>query len=133
MKKLSLLFALSFLLVLVSCNKDQQAVKMLDGSWEEVAINGDAVPDSSKGKYTFESCKLKSEEFCNAFYTDSDGGVTDYTFSVGEKGTTLSFKIEDPTFGAIQITSAIVELTDSKLILNLSFFGQTTETEYKKI
>ena len=136
MKKVAVLFSLTFILVLGSCNKDQGAVKQLDGEWEEVTIDGQAVPDSSKGKYTFESCKLKTEEFCNAFYTSADGNVLDYTFAVEEKGTVLTFKYVEPTIGlTLKLNSTIDELTDTKLVLTstLPFIEQTTVTEYKKL
>ncbi len=132
MKKISLMISLVAFLALAACNKDQEAVNQLDGTWEEVSINEEPVPDSSKGEYRFESCKLKSEEFCKAFYTSADGDVLEYNFQVKEKGTKLSFNVDDPTFGEITLTSNIVELTESKLVLSLSILGQSTVTEYKK-
>lgn len=135
MKKVALLFSLSILLVLGACNKDQKAVKLLDGVWEEVTIDGEAVADSSKGAYTFQSCELKSQEYCTAFYTSSDGSVIDYNFKVEEKGTVLAFQIEEPTFGTFTLTSTIDELTETKLVLSttIPFINITTVTEYKKI
>lgn len=134
MKKISVLFTICIFLVLASCNKDQEAVKKLDGTWEEVSINGTAVPDSSKGSYNFENCKLKTEEYCTAVYTSADGNALTSEYQVKEKGTILALKIEDPTFGGFTLNSKIDELTESKLVLSttLPIINQTTTTEYKK-
>ncbi|MEX1001894.1 MAG: lipocalin family protein [Crocinitomicaceae bacterium] len=131
MKKLFLLATIALGVAVISCNKDQQAVKKLDGSWEEVSIDGTAVPDSSKGTLTFESCKLKNDTYCNATYTYSDGDKEDYTYKVSGKGTTLSMKYEDPNFGSFELISTIDELTKEKLVITTTFFDTWT-TEYKK-
>ena len=132
MKKITLVMSVLLVLVLTSCNKDQKAVKTLGGSWEEVSIDGTAVEDADKGVYKFEDCKLKTEEYCTATYTDSDGDSQSYTYKVEDKGERLVFKVEDPNFGSFEFSSNITELTESKLVLTTTLFG-TTVTEYKKI
>ena len=119
--------------VIVSCSKDQKAVKDLEGDWEEVAIDGEIVPDSSKGTMTFEYCKLKKDEWCEMYYTEYDGSSSGiYYYKVTNKGEYLTQKIEDPSKGTIEISGNINELTDDKLVLEMNFLGIITTTEYKK-
>ncbi|MEX1001892.1 MAG: hypothetical protein WDZ35_07245 [Crocinitomicaceae bacterium] len=133
MKKLFYVATLILAVAVVSCSKDQRAVKKLDGTWEEVSFDGQTVPDSSKGQVTFTNCKLKKEEWCPATYTDSDGNSDTWDYKVTGDGTTLTYQVEDPNFGTFSISSTIDELTSDKLVLTTTFFGSTSTAEYKKI
>lgn len=133
MKKVLFLFTLALIGIVVSCNRNQKAVKKLEGDWEEVSINGQAVADSSKGTMHFGYCKLKKDEWCTVSYTDSDGyNAGDYDYQVSDKGEVMTQRFTDSTKGSIEISGKIKELTDEQLILELNYFGFITTTEYKK-
>jgi hypothetical protein len=73
MKYLLIIIAL-FSILLTACNKEQLSVEKLEGNWKlsekKVFLdNVDQMDSSLVGKtvtYTFQSCDLKTEEFCNA-------------------------------------------------------------------
>lgn len=133
MKKQLFYLTLLLSLVLVACNKNQRTVKKLEGNWEEISINGNAIAEGDRGTLNFQYCKLKKDEWCQMSYTDSDGynaGAFDY--QVREKGEVLVERIQDSTKGAIELQGKIVELTESDLTLELSYFGFITTTVYKK-
>lgn len=133
MKKYLYLNLLVVALVMMSCNKDQQAVKALEGDWLEVSIDGTPVAAGDAGTVHFDYCKLKKDEWCTMSYTDSDGSSTgNYDYKVQDKGEVMVQRIEDSTKGFIELQGNIVELSDEKLILEMSFFGVVTKTEYKK-
>ncbi|MBD3638616.1 MAG: hypothetical protein HUJ25_14780 [Crocinitomicaceae bacterium] len=132
MKKLILISLCLTVLILFSCNKDQRAVKKLEGKWQEQTINGQTIADSSKSTVEFTNCKLKDNEWCTATFTDSDGNAITYDYKVSGKGTILTYGYQDSYFGSIQINSTIEDLTKTKLVLKTTFF--TTQTvEYIKI
>jgi hypothetical protein len=103
MKKI-LLIALVGILAF-ACNKDQQAVKKLDGTWKaqfyyvtedgEKSDNLAASPDSFSFTMTFESCKLKNDEFCSASSTttfDGESETTSFLYRVINDGTVMELK-----------------------------------------
>ena len=49
--------------VVASCNKDQSAVKKLDGSWQLSKINGNNVEADEVTKITFTKCKDTAPHF----------------------------------------------------------------------
>lgn len=133
MKRLVLISMVALTLVAVSCNKNKRAVKLLEGNWEEVSIDGVPVAEGEKGVVHFESCKLKKDEWCTMSYTDSDGNNSgNYEYVVKEKGEVMVQRYQDSTKGTVELTGKIKELDDSKLILEMSLFTFVTTTEYKK-
>lgn len=100
---------LLFVLVVTGCNKNQKVVRQLDGEWKvtEVRYNN-TVQDIDEGSfiYVFEKCRVKNED-CSGSYkiTDPSKGTFTYpfTYSIKEDGT--------------------------KIIINLSIFGQTSVSE----
>lgn len=134
MKKLFFAFTLfAATMTITSCNKNQKAVKKLEGDWEQVSVDGVTVPDSSKITLHFELCKLKKDEWCEMSSTEADGTSSGtYFYKVTNDGEYLTQKISDPTKGTIEMGGNIVELTDDKLILEVNFLGAVTSSEYKK-
>ena len=66
-------------------------------------------------------------------YTDSDGNNEgDYEYQVKDKGEVMVQRYQDSTKGTIELTGKIIELDESKLILEMSLFTFVTTTEFKK-
>ncbi|UKN01869.1 hypothetical protein K6119_19280 [Paracrocinitomix mangrovi] len=140
MRKLTLI-ALAFVgVTLVSCNKDQAAVKKLDGSWNAtkmVASGGgftiDIIGAGGSAEWTFNSCKLKNDEWCTGSATLNFLGDTDtenYVFRVTGDGTTLETKehADSTDVSSIQI----IELTKSNCVLKQVDGDSTTDIELEK-
>lgn len=133
MKKIVLVSMVALTLLMLSCNKNMRAVKQLEGDWEEVSIDGVPVAESERGVMHFDYCKLKKDEWCTMSYTDSDGNnAGDYDYLVKDKGEVMVQRYQDSTKGTIEITGNIIELDESKLILQMSLFTFVTTTEFKK-
>ncbi len=129
------LLIFSFLLLLslsvVSCNKDQAAVKKLDGDWRAtrlvLTINGaEAFSDvpTNNPVYTFESCKLKKEEWCGGMIQGVENSVPTLTpifYKVSDDGETL---VIDTDFNPITTTDrascTIEELSKTSLVFEFS-------------
>lgn len=133
MKKIVFISMVALTVLMLSCNKNKRAVKLLEGNWEEVSIDGVPVAEADKGVVHFEYCKLKKDEWCTMSYTDSDGTNSgDYDYLVKEKGEVMVQRYQDTTKGTVELTGKIIELDESKLILEMSLFTFVTTTEYKK-
>jgi len=136
MKK-TLLIA-SLLLVLVACNKNQKAVRKLDGSWivtkyqiSDGTQTLDYVSLFKEIKFTFENCKLKKNETCTGTIeiTDLNGTVETSTeqYLVKDDGNVLQFN-SSPSADDYKID----ELTRTKLILSKTDNDGTLIYEFKK-
>ncbi|UKN01868.1 hypothetical protein K6119_19275 [Paracrocinitomix mangrovi] len=129
MKKL-LFVAIAFAgLTLVSCNKDQAAVKKLDGTWKATeatyAISGtttNLLDGGTEISMTFNSCKLKTDEWCTGSQTVTWGGASfteNMLFRVTGDGTVLESKADDTsdvfsmTIVELSKTNATFEQTDT--------------------
>mgnify|MGYP007077387048 CR=1 FL=1 len=132
MKKIVFVSLALIALVVVSCNKDQKAVKELEGTWEISKQDGQTVADSNKFTIKFEACKLKKDEWCSYTQTSNDGYSYSSDYKVIDDGTTLVQSVTDSTKGNIELSSTIDELTDSKLKLTLNFGGFLTTSEFDK-
>ncbi|MBK6525344.1 MAG: hypothetical protein IPO32_11565 [Crocinitomicaceae bacterium] len=133
MKKIVLASMVTLTLLMLSCDKNMRAVKQLEGDWEEVSIDGVPVAENEKGVMHFDYCKLKKDEWCTMSYTDSDGNNEgDYEYQVKDKGEVMVQRYQDSTKGTIELTGKIIELDESKLILEMSLFTFVTTTEFKK-
>ncbi len=131
MKKI-LFFAFA-LAVLASCNKDQAAVKKLDGSWTATAwsetdggVTVDQIALGFTASMLFDECKLKTDEWCTGSLTAGFGGFSateDLVWRVTGDGTTLETKdsLESSTISS----STIVDLSKTTLILQ-EVSGTTT-------
>jgi len=121
MKKVLMIAAIA--LIAVACNKNQAAVKKLDGTWSATSFtyteDGVTLDLLESGfvnsvTYTFDNCKLKDDEFCNLTTTvvSSFGTVTeDDLYSVTNDGETLQTKDDASSTTVNSIT--IDELTNS--------------------
>lgn len=73
MKKTLFILA-AIMLITVSCDKNQKAVKMLNGVWtltstqvtnlETLVVNGIPANEDNVQELDFDNCKLKNDEFC---------------------------------------------------------------------
>ncbi|NOQ71863.1 MAG: hypothetical protein GQ574_07675 [Crocinitomix sp.] len=141
MKKFFMIAAIA--LIAVACNKNQAAVKKLDGTWKATAINytEDGVTANwlelgfiTSATYVFDGCKLKNDEFCNltttivsSFGTNTESDL----YNVTNDGETLQTKDDasSTTINAITID----ELTNSTLkISETDVDGAKTEIVLEK-
>ena len=124
MKKIIMIAAIA--LLAVACNKNQAAVKKLDGTWKITSLNSEFDGTQieaiglilESGSMTFDGCKLKDDEFCTMTTTLKAsallGGATEtdtYLYAVTDDGTKLQQK-EDASSTTINVIE-IVELTGS--------------------
>ena len=117
-------------LLAVACNKNQSAVKKLDGTWTateyKVSDDGVTVDWMEEGfinsiTMVFEGCKLKDDEFCNITTTiDTEFGEDSEAdlFRVTNDGTTLETKddVSATTIHSMEIvdlSSSYLELKDT--------------------
>lgn len=131
MKK-SILGALFLLLLITlsSCNKDQRAVKRLNGQWESVKIGGFSIPNTHESYHTlsFNECKLKDNDYCEVTIKDTENSVKTL-YRVENDGTRLVYKTDEE-----DAVSEIVTLEKNKLILKSNYEGVgLVEIEYSKI
>lgn len=139
MKKL-LFVAIAFTgLALVSCNKDQAAVKKLDGNWNVTAMTsetGGVTVDLLDGfiesaSMTFVECKLKKDEWCTGSATTKVTGFPETTdnnvYRVTGDGTTLETKEHADSTDVTSITIDELSKTDGKFT-QVDVNGSTTTT-----
>jgi len=129
MKNVFFFLSISALLILTACDKDQKAVKMLDGTWELSAVNGFPIPVNSEAyhTYTFSNCKLKDNEYCDVVYTDNSE-TWNFLYNVSGKGTVMTVKS-----GNEVRSFTIVELEKEKFITTTVLEGNTITFSYKKL
>lgn len=129
MKKI---LAVAFLaLLVVACNKDQKAVRKLDGKWvatSYIETYGGSSEDyvateGYKLSFTFDNCKLKDDEFCRLIWEESYPGDDIYTeiydYRVAGGGTSL--ELREPSYPADLLYFKIVEFKKDKLKLEINF------------
>lgn len=134
------LFIAFLALTLFACNKDQRAVKKLDGSWSatEYTISDgttteNVLEDGTTLKFNFGGCKLKDDEYCNLTLTISDG--EDATTSTGvyrvtNNGAKLETK-ENVAATEINVIE-ILELTKTTLKIRNSEDGYEENATFEK-
>lgn len=142
MKKILMIAAVA--LLAVACNKNQAAVKKLDGTWNATAYSvtdgGVAVDLLSTGavissKVTFSDCKLKDDEFCNATTSITYPVIGEFSnahlYNVTNDGETLQTK--DDLSSTTIVQTDIIELTKSMLKLETTDEdGTKTRVTYEK-
>lgn len=135
MRNVVLLSTLMLMFVVASCNKDQRAVRILDGQWKLSRRNGNPVDANENVTITFTACKLKKEEYCKVSITDSSDGASitfNGDFKVVDKGETLELRFT--VFGQSEISRfKIKELTKKKLIIEVTEGTSVYTEEYAKI
>ncbi|MEO9531825.1 MAG: hypothetical protein ABJG68_13675 [Crocinitomicaceae bacterium] len=122
MKKVLFVVIATCTLILTSCNKDQKAIKQIEGKWKSVSQDGQTLDPDDQTIYNFSSCKLKDSEYCDVTAEYSDDTYENFEYNVTSDGTIMTWKTED---GFI-LTGTIDELTDTKLTWTFSFFDTST-------
>lgn len=129
MKKFAFgLFALTAV-ALVSCNKDQSAVKKLDGKWLLEKVDDTEISFDDAPVVTYDACKLKKDEWCTATTTYPNDSTSTQEYKVIEDGTVIVTREPGSTF---ELESTITTLDKENLVLTTTVFGVTTVTEYAK-
>ena len=141
MKKLLMIAAIA--LMAVACNKNQAAVKKLDGKWKATIITTTisgitfdliATGAIKSAEFTFENCKLKKDELCNATYTEINAlditTVDSSLYKVTEEGTKIETQ-EDPSSTTITAYE-ILDLTNSLLKVRRVIDGVTYDMTMAK-
>ncbi len=135
MKNVLMLSTLMLMFVVASCNKNQTAVKKLDGTWQLTHQNGNPVDADEITKMTFTKCKLKKDEYCQMSFSYTALGQTfsaSAQFLVMDDGNTLEYKYTSAGQTSIERLK-IKELTKSKLILEITEGTTVYTEEYKKL
>lgn len=118
MKKYILIASVLFLTL--ACNKNQKAVKMLEGDWEATKFvttdsDGTTIDLLTGGfisvDYHFDNCKLKNDNYCNMTTTTAasifgitiDPVVVNDFYTIKGEGTIMEVKT-DSTTNTINIT-----------------------------
>jgi len=123
----------------IACNKNQKAVRKLDGKWEltKLSYTEDGVTETETEFqliWEFDNCKLKNNDFCSMTSTEIDGSDS-YTYSsfykVTGDGNTLVAS-EDLT-GADTETLTIIELTNDVLVLEQNYGSEIVNIEFEKL
>ena len=142
MKKILLVLFIG--LAVVSCDKNQSAVRKLDGKWNttkaEVSEAGktlDLIALGMKLEWSFVKCKLKDSEFCDYSVTSTLAGETPDTengvFKVEDNGTKLvvASTKNDPI--SDYSTMTIDELTKKTCVLTASDSTGSTKFTLEKM
>lgn len=140
MKRVLMIAAIA--LIAVACNKNQSAVKKLDGTWKATEYNytedGATVDLMEEGvitdvTYIFDGCKLKDDEFCNVTVTVGTvfgSGTESDLYRVTNDGETLETK-DDASSETIN-TVTIDELTNKTLIMISEDEDSKSEIKFEK-
>ena len=139
-----LLLVLFVGLAVISCDKNQTAVKKLDGKWnttkatlsDNTGKSLDLIALGMKVEWNFTKCKLKDEEFCDYTVTTTLNGDVNSevgVFKVEGDGTKLvvASTKNDPI--SDYETMTIKELNKDNCILSASDSTGTTEFTLEKI
>lgn len=141
MRKLLFLAVAISGLMLVSCNKDQAAVKKLDGAWtvNKAATTEDGVTydfvasGDATMSLTFTGCKLKADEWCTMTSTVTFGNLTDTESDVFRvTGDGMTFEQKDDAASSTTETSTITELTKTSFTMTSTDGDATTVIEATK-
>ena len=143
MKK-NFFMAATMALVFVSCNKDQAAIKKLDGTWNanqmnfsENGLTFDLIGLGGSSTFTFNNCKLKKDEWCDGSNTITMpallGGETEstnYEYRILGDGTQLEIKDSDTTSETRLMN--IVNLSANELEFNYNEAGTSVSVKASK-
>lgn len=150
MKK-ALLLCILTALFFAGCNKNQKAVKRLDGNWQvtEVTVDGAAVQSnfiikdsiadfSNITRYSFQECKVKKDNCDGTMYgTMMDSSVIKlsgldfpFNYEITDKGGTINFTVAfDDAIAATTTAATIVEQTKTSFIFEVDGTQITLEKE----
>lgn len=136
MKKILLIALIT--ITAIACNKNQRAVKKLDGEWKvtKITYTEDNVSESETDidmTLSFDNCKLKNNEYCSMTTTltsDSDTYTESGFYKVTSDGTILI--LADDLNGSDSEAITIVELSSKKLILEQVDGNEKIQIELEK-
>lgn len=158
MKK-ALLLCMITVLFFAGCNKDQKAVKRLDGYWQvtEITVDGtviqsklleeelsnfimkDSIADfTGITSYSFQECKVKKDNCDGTMYgTVMDSSVIKlsgldfpFTYTISDKGGKIDFTVAfNDTIAATTTTATIIEQTKNSFIFEIGATKITLEKE----
>ena len=136
MKKLLMIALIA--ITAIACNKNQSAVKKLDGEWKATKLIFSNKPTINYAtvfdyRLIFNVCDLKDNEYCSMttkITFDTDVETETGFFKVTSDGTVLILS-EDAANGDDQ-TLTIVDLSSDKLKLTLKEGNDTIEFELEK-
>ena len=115
-------------LLLASCDENQQVVKKLEGTWEVTEYNQEPVTDSTPFFFqtiTFNDCKLSDNEYCDGSIIISDAFPISIPvqYNVQQEGKYIGFTIPlgqvDSTMGSSEVLLEIVSLEKDDLKLQV--------------
>ena len=121
MKKI--LMILLVVAVAAACDKNQKAVKKLDGTWKATKWSStydgetfDLIAFGGSVEWTFTKCKLKDNEYCTSvikfsFFGDSDTETINFT--VTNDGTKLVFDGESVDIVELKGKTCKLKMTDT--------------------
>ncbi len=114
----------------LGCNKDQQAIKRLEGRWKQNKLNGLVVSEEQSATWTVSPCKLKNDELCSV--SSQIGNETvNYKFLIQDDGKTFVLKNGS---GTITIQTYTIDYLDKSTLRLVHSTGiSNITTEYKKI
>ena len=116
-------FVIVLLTIIVSCNKNQNSVKKLDGKWYavkyEVTKNNqisDYIQIGLNFEYYFDNCKLKKNQYCQLTVTISNDIASSsevLLYSITESGQKM--EITNPITNAVEVSYKIIKLSSTKV------------------
>lgn len=123
MKKILMIVAIAVLAV--ACNKNQKAVKQLDGTWNVTSwmdtwdgASEEYIEDSYSMTMLFNNCKLKDDEFCDVVLTEVSGSESDsYAMEYRVAGYGTSLELRDTDYPSELTYLKIEEFTKENLTL----------------
>lgn len=90
------LFLPVFLILLISCNKNQNSVSQLSGDWNVKEIRLDGIDYINPGmEFSFDRCKLKKDGYCGVTIKEWSGYKTYGVYNVTHNGKQLNISIPD--------------------------------------
>lgn len=122
MKKLIVSAVIIGAVVFSACNKNQAAVKKLEGDWETVSEDGTTIPESERSTVNFEKCKLKKDTWCKTTSTDPDGTSYESDYRIMDDGLTFQNSISDTSKGfSFTLSGTILELTKDRFEVEFDY------------
>lgn len=121
------LLALFVSIPLLSCNKDQSAVRKLDGNWKatkmiafdsSVGYGIDLILLGGEMNFTFDGCKLKDNEWCTGSSTLTFNGTTEsesILYRVSGKGSVLEAQLSEND--SLETSITIIDLSRKNCVL----------------
>lgn len=129
MKKI-LFLTLVIALFAVSC-KNKKTAKTLEGTWNEVSVNGTAIPVLAQDQIVFGACKGGKKKKCDLTIIDDGGTTFNYDYTIVDAGETLVIKTSVGIFSA-NTNNTISSLTDNSMTIEWSDLGGGYTGTYEK-